>query len=503
MTPDRTSNRPHEPLGGPLAMDPDAFRRQAHDAIERIIDYAQRVGDLPVRPPTRPGQVRAAVPETAPESEGGEAEWDAIGRDLDELVLPNTMHWQSPGFFGYFPCNTSGPAIIGELLCAGLGGQGMLWQTAPAANEIERALLDQMARAFGLPDRFLSAGELGGGCIQPTASDSTLVALVAARRRVLERTGADPATLTVYASNQAHSSVLKAAMIAGLARDADDHARVRLIATDARLRLDPDALRDAVERDLEAGLTPCMVCGTIGTTGTTAVDPIDRIAGVMHKTAIAERGAWLHVDAAHAGVLLLCDEYRWMAAGLEHADSLCVNPHKWLLTAFDCDLFWTADRRSLVGSLSVTPEYLRNEATESGEVFDYRDWGVPLGRRFRALKLWLVLRHYGLARLRGYLLEHVRLAERFESWVLADDRFELLAPRTMNLVCFALRSGDEGSRRLMDAVNETGRVFLTHTAVPTADGDRFAIRLAVGAAATGEQHVRLAWDLLAEHASRR
>lgn len=481
-------------------MTADEFRRLAARAIDLVGSYLRDVDRLPVMPPTTPGAVMSQLPEHAAESPGGEAGWEHLFVQLRELVIPNLLHWQSPHFYGYFPCNTSPPAILAEIVCAGLGVQGMLWQTAPAANEIERALLDQMARALRLPERFLSTGETGGGCIQPTASDSTLVAMVAARRRVLDRTGAEPGSLCVYASAQAHSSVLKAAMIAGIARDTDDRSRVRLIPTDAEDRLDSDALRHAIRRDTDRGLAPCFVCGTVGTTGTTAVDPVGRIAEVLRETGTTRLGTWLHVDAAHAGVLLLCPEFAWLGEGLEHADSLCVNPHKWLLTTFDCDLFWTADRRSLVSSLSVTPEYLRNDASETGEVFDYRDWGVPLGRRFRALKLWFVLTHYGLEGLRSYLREHVRLAAMLESLLAGDERFELLAPRTMNLVCFGLRAGDDASADLLRAINGSGRAFVTHTTVEREGATRYAIRVAVGASSTREEHVRALWGLLSEQA---
>lgn len=479
-------------------MTPELFRDVGIRMLDEINDYFAGIEQHPVQPTTKPGEVAAQIGSLLTEDPGTPDTWHELLYQVRGVVIPNTMHWQSPAFFGYFPCNTSAPAILGELLCAGLGGQGMLWQTAPAANEIERVLLDQMAEAMRLPSRFMSSTDNGGGCIQPTASDSTLASLVAARRRVLETSNADSSSITVHASSQAHSSVVKAAMIAGLARTADDRSRVRLIDTDAEHRLDPEALRAAIERDIAEGLTPAYVCATVGTTGVTAVDPVDRIAGVMRETGIVDRGAWLHVDAAHAGPLLLCDEFRWMAAGLEHADSLCLNPHKWMLTTFDCDLFWTADRKSLVDSLSITPEYLRNDATEAGAVFDYRDWGVPLGRRFRALKLWFVLRWYGLSGIRAYLLEHVRLAELIEQRVLADNRFELLAPRTMNLVCFGLRSGNRPTADLMARVNSTGRAFLTHTTIPMGDGaDRYAIRMAIGATTTEERHVTATWDLIA------
>lgn len=482
-------------------MTPEQFRDVGARMLDEINRYLATIGDRPVQPATRPGDVASAIGPLITEEPGHANLWYELIDQVRTTVIPNTMHWQSPTFFGYFPCNSSAPAVLGELLCAGLGGQGMLWQTAPAANEIERVLLDQMAAAMRLPDRFLSSSDNGGGCIQPTASDSTLASLVAARRRVLDRTNADPASITVYASSQAHSSVVKAAMIAGLARNADDRSRVRLIDTDAEHRLDHESLRTAIERDIAEGLAPAYVCATIGTTGVTAVDRVDAIARVMRDTGVAHRGAWLHVDAAHAGPLLLCDEFRWMAVGLEHADSLCLNPHKWMLTTFDCDLFWTADRKSLVDSLSITPEYLRNDATETGAVFDYRDWGVPLGRRFRALKLWFVMRWYGLSGIRAYLLEHVRLAELIEQRVLADDRFDLLAPRTMNLVCFGLRAGDDATAALMARVNRSGRAYLTHTTIPRPDGtNRYAIRMAIGATTTEERHVTETWDLIAREA---
>ncbi|MEL6795267.1 MAG: pyridoxal-dependent decarboxylase [Planctomycetota bacterium] len=482
-------------------MTPEQFRDVGLRMLDEINAYLTGVEHMPVQPATKPGDVASAIGTLITEEPGHAGLWDDLIDQIRTTVIPNSMHWESPTFFGYFPCNTSAPAILGELLCAGLGGQGMLWQTAPAANEIERVLLDQMAEAMHLPARFLSSSDNGGGCIQPTASDSTLASLVAARRRTLGRTNADPASITVYGSSQAHSSVVKAAMITGLARNADDRSRVRLIDTDAEHRLDPESLRTAIERDLAEGLTPAYVCATIGTTGVTAIDQVDAIAAVMRDTGVADRGAWLHIDAAHAGPLLLCDEFRWMAAGLEHADSLCLNPHKWMLTTFDCDLFWTADRKSLVDSLSITPEYLRNDATETGAVFDYRDWGVPLGRRFRALKLWFVMRWYGLSGIRAYLLEHVRLAELIEQRVLADDRFELLAPRTMNLVCFGLRAGNDATAELMAYVNATGKAFLTHTTIPMPDGtSRYAIRMAIGATMTEERHATETWDLIARAA---
>jgi len=480
----------------PGHMTPDEFRQEAYRAVDMVASYMRRLESLPAKPSTKPGDVRSMIPATASESPGDADEWHRIYNDMESLMIPNMMHWQSPNFFGYFPCGSTGPAIIGELLSAGFGQQGMLWQTSPASNELERALMDQMGRALGLPDSFISNSNNGGGCIQSTASEATLTAMVAGRRRVADR-GGDFHKTTVYASTQTHSSFVKAALIAGLAATVEDDSRVRLIGTDSVLAMDPAQLERAIRKDMASGLIPAMVCVTLGTTGTTAIDPLEQIVRVLKETGATDAGCWLHVDAAHAGAMLVCPEHRAMIAGIDGADSLCFNPHKWLLVNFDCDLFWTSDRWSLTASMSVMPEYLRNSATDSGDVFDYRDWGVPLGRKFRALKLWLVLRHYGLEGLRAHVRQHIGYAELFEKLIHSDDRFEVLMPRTMNLVCIALVAGDDATRRLMETVNERGPAFLTHTAVPIGDGSRYAIRVAIGATTTKEQHIRALFDSLA------
>jgi len=485
-------------------MSPDEFRRQGHRMVDWVADYMERVESLPVLADVQPGDVLEQLPAAAPEQAGGAGEWDAIFADLDRIIVPGTTHWQSPNFFGYFPCNASGPAILGELASAGLGVQGMLWQTSPACTELEMRMLDWMADAIGLPESFTFRSGGGGGSIQGTASEATLVAMLAGRERTLYTPSASlrsapPPTPTsgtgevmriaVYASEQAHSSVIKGAMIAGLARDADDRSCVRLIATDDKLRMDCAALGRAIRKDIAGGITPAFVCATVGTTGTTAVDPVAEIVRTVRE--IAGERVWIHVDAAHSGSALICEENRWMIEGAGGVDSFCFNPHKWLLTNFDCDLMWTRDRATLVSALSITPEYLRNAASESGGVVDYRDWQIPLGRRFRAIKLWFVLRHYGLEGLRAHIRGHVRLAEMFEGWVGGDDRFELCAERTVNLVCFRVRGSDERNRDLLDRLNASGRVFLTHTTVP---GRGLVLRMAIGAVGTREEHVRAAWD---------
>jgi aromatic-L-amino-acid decarboxylase len=343
-----------------------------------------------------------------------------------------------------------------------------------------------MVDLLGLPERFLSSGD-GGGVIQHTASDSALVALLAALHRVsggvTERAGVTAGRYAVYASSQTHSSVEKACRIAGLGADA-----LRKIDIDpATLAVDPTLLREAVERDVRAGIIPTLVVGTIGTTGTGAIDPIRELGEIAR-----EHGAWFHVDAAWAGTAAVAPELRWINDGLELADSYDTNPHKWLLTNFDCSTFFVADRAALVGALSILPEYLRNAATESGAVIDYRDWHVPLGRRFRALKLWSVIRWYGAEGLRDHIRNGVALAQEFASWVSADERFELAAPPQLALVTFRLRAGDDATRALMDEVNASGRMYLTHTVVDGA----VVLRMAIGATLTGERHVRAAWEQL-------
>jgi aromatic-L-amino-acid/L-tryptophan decarboxylase len=495
---------------------PDDFRRLGHAAVDWIADYLGRVGALPVRSPASPGELLSALP-ISPPAEGfsSDAAWDGVLEELDRLIVPGLTHWQSPNFFAFFPCSASAPGFMGEILSAGLNVNGMLWLTSPAATELETRALDWLAELLELPETMRSSGRWrdasgrerrGGGVIQATASDAAVVALCAARHRVLESNPeSDAGRLVVYASAHAHSSITKACMIAGLIRGPTDRSRLRLIAGDADHAMRTDRLESSIRADQAAGLVPCMVVATIGTTSSGSIDPVPAIAGVMDRTEIAARGAWLHVDAAWAGAAAICAEHRGLLAGVEHADSLCFNPHKWLLTNFDCDAFWTRDRESLIASLSITPEYLRNAPSQDRGVIDYRDWQIPLGRRFRALKLWLVLRAYGANGLAAHVRAHVRLGELFESLVRADDRFEMAAPRSLSLVCFRLRGGgDDAERRnreLLDKINTSGGCYLSHTMLPeggtASDGPgRFVIRMAIGGTFTQERHVREAWRLI-------
>jgi aromatic-L-amino-acid decarboxylase len=501
------SNDARDTDGAVPHLSPEEFRRLGHRMVDWIADYQARLESFPVRSPVAPGAITSKLPEHPPEEGlGGEAGWDAIFRDVEDVLLPGITHWQSPSFFAYFPANASGPSILGELLSAGLGVQGMLWSTSPAATELETRVLDWLAELTGLPASWRSTSTSGGGVIQGTASEATLVAMVAARERVRRRGAPADSEWVAYTSSQAHSSVLKAAMLCGVARGAEDTVHLRQLDTDAHYALRPEALERAIREDLAAGRRPFFVCASLGTTSSGAFDPVGPVADVLQRTGVTTAGGWLHVDAAWAGAALVCPEHRGLLAGLEAADSFAFNPHKWLLTNFDCDAFYTGDRRALLDALSVMPEYLRNAASASGAVIDYRDWQVPLGRRFRALKLWFVLRHYGAKGLRAHVREHVRLGEAFESWVAQDARFERAVPRSLSLVCFRLKprpgeapeATDARNRALLERVNASGKLFLTHTVLPAVDGQppRYVLRLAIGGTYTQERHVRAAWEAL-------
>ncbi len=373
-------------------MTPDEFRKRGHEMVEWLAAYQENVEQYPVRSQVQPGDIRAALPPAAPAQ--GES-FAAMMADFDDIIMPGITHWQSPNFYAYFPANVSGPAILGEMLAAGLGVNGMLWITSPAATELESHVLDWLVPMLGLPDRFLSTGQ-GGGVIQDSASSATLCALIAARERATAfaaRAAGTPGGLVAYASTQAHSSAEKAMMIAGLGSD-----NLRLIDVDVNFAMRPDSLAAQIAQDRAAGLTPFFVMATVGTTSSEAMDPLLAIGEIAQ----GER-MWFHVDGAMAGTAALCPEFRVHQTGIELADSYCFNPHKWMFTNFDCDCFFVADRSALIGALSVLPEYLRNQASGAGQVIDYRDWQVPLGRRFRALKLWFVIRHYGVEGLRHHV----------------------------------------------------------------------------------------------------
>ncbi|HET9492668.1 MAG TPA: pyridoxal-dependent decarboxylase [Chloroflexia bacterium] len=468
-----------------MSMTPEEFRAAGYRMVDWLADYMSNVDKYPVLSDVQPGWVRNQLPDTAPEQ--GEPLADIV-RDLDRIIMPGITHWQSPNFFGYFPANTSGPSILAEMVSAGLGVQGMLWLTGPACTELETHMLDWVVDLMGLPEGFSSRGA-GGGVIQDSASSAVVCALLAARERA---TGGESnregvrAPLTVYATDQAHSSVDKAVRIAGIGSD-----NIRRVATEGELAMSPESLDRLLAEDQAAGQIPCMVVATIGTTSTGAVDPIRQIAEVCGK-----HGVWLHVDAAMAGSAAICPEFRHLQDGLEGADSYCFNPHKWLPVNFDCDCFYVRDRAALVNALSILPEYLRNTATESGAVIDYRDWQIPLGRRFRSLKLWFVLRSYGTEALREMVRRHVDAARWLDEQVRNSDNFEIAAPTVLQLVCFRHVAGDEASEQIMRAVNESGKAFLTHAKV----NGQFVLRLSVGQVHTELRHVQDVWEQLQDAA---
>jgi aromatic-L-amino-acid decarboxylase len=468
-------------------MSPDEFRRHGHAVVDWIADYYSRIESFPVLSRAKPGEVRASLP-PAPPAKGETIE--AILRDVNQLILPGITHWQSPNFYAYFQCNSSGPAILGDMLSSGFNVQGMLWATSPACTELETHLMDWLVSMLDLPKKFLSTST-GGGVIQDTASSASLCALLAGRERATNFTsnqrGAD-GTLVAYTSSQAHSSIEKDVRVAGLGQQ-----NLRLIEVDEKFAMKPDALARQIEQDIQSGLRPCFVCATVGTTSSNGMDPVAEIGPICRKHNI-----WLHVDAAMSGTAAVCPEFRHIQGGLEFADSYAFNPHKWMFTNFDCDCFWVADRAALIKTLSVLPEYLRNQATESGAVFDYRDWQIPLGRRFRSLKLWFVIRHYGIEGLQYHVREHVRLAQEFAAWVQADGRFEMMAPVPLNLVCFRLKTGDEANQKLMDRLNQSGDLYLTHTRL----NNKLTLRMSIGQTNTTERHVKNAWKRIQEEAER-
>ena len=457
----------------------EEFRLVGHQFVDWITDYFENVEKFPLLSPVEPGEIKKNIPAAPPAK--GEA-MEGIFRDFERVILPGVTHWQHPGWFAYFPANNSPASVLGEFLTAGLGAQCMIWQTSPAAAELEEVVLDWLRQMTGLPEGFF-------GVIQDTASTATLCALLSARERSTgfrsNETGFR-APLTVYASEEAHSSVDKGVRIAGFGKE-----NLRRVPTDGRFAVIPEKLEEAMTRDRAAGFVPACVVATVGTTSSGAIDPLKAVGEICRR-----HGAWFHVDAAWAGTAALLPEKRWILDGVELADSFVFNPHKWMATNFDCSAYFVKDPATLVRTFEIHPEYLKTGV--DAKVNNYRDWGIQLGRRFRALKLWFVIRSYGVEGLQTMVREHLRLATLFKDWVEADSRFALLAPVDLGLVCFRLDDGREESgldalnRRLLERVNASGRVFLTHTTLR----GKYTIRLVVGQRTTEERHVRGAWDII-------
>ncbi len=467
-------------------MDKETFRYYGHEFIDWVADYFEEVEQYPVRSPVRPGEIKAALPDRPPLA--GEP-METIFEDFREVIMPGITHWQHPGWFAYFPANNSPESVLAELLTAGLGAQCMIWQTSPAATELEEVVMRWLGRMLGLP-------EGTSGVIQDTASTATLCALLSAREKATgfeaNLTGLDR-PLCVYTSEEGHSSIDKAVKIAGYGIES-----LRHIPTDDDFAMIPEELEKAIENDRAEGLEPACVIGTLGTTSSTAVDPLPEIGAICSRY-----GLWFHVDAAFGGTAALLDEKKDLLTGAEYFDSFVVNPHKWMLTNFDCSAYFVKDEEALIRTFEIHPEYLKTGL--DAQVKNFRDWGIQLGRRFRALKLWFVIRSYGVEGLRDMIREHIRLASLFRQWVEEDSRFEVMAPVQFSLVCFRLKieGADEEklarlNAELLEKVNRSGRVFMTHTSLK----GRYAIRMAIGQRATEERHVREAWDLLTQTAAR-
>jgi aromatic-L-amino-acid/L-tryptophan decarboxylase len=466
-------------------MTPEQFREEGKKVIDWIADYYENIEQFPVLSQVKPGEIKKSLPEEAPQKSES---LDEMMHDIDEKIMPGITHWQSPNFYAYFPANTSFPAILGDLISSGLGVQGMIWATSPAATELETRVLDWLAEMMGMPEKFKSTST-GGGVIQDTASTSALTAIIAARERATKfksnKKGIQQ-KLVAYISTQTHSSIEKAIKIAGIGKE-----NLRLIDVDEKFALRSDILKKQIQQDKKEGFTPFFVCAAIGTTSSNAIDPLKEIGEIC-----LQENCWLHVDAAMSGSAMVCPEFRFLQDGVEMADSYCFNPHKWLFTNFDCDVFWVANRVELINTFSILPEYLRNQATESGEVFDYRDWHIQLGRRFRSLKLWFVIRHYGVEGLQHHIRKHVEIARNFKTWVEESGDFEIFVEPPLNLVCFRHKAGNDFNMKLMNAVNETGKAYFTHTKL----NGNVVLRMSIGQTNTEEKHVKKTWELILETA---
>ena len=466
-------------------MTPEEFRRFGHDVVDFIADYRARVAERPVMARTAPGEVKSQLPSSPPQEPEA---FDAILRDLDRVIMPGLTHWQHPQFYGYFPCNGTLASVLGDYISTGLGVLGLAWQSSPALTELEEVVTDWLRQMVGLQDGWR-------GVIQDTASTSTLVALVCARERAtaysLSHGGlqSQPQPLTVYASRHSHTSVDKAALLAGFGRD-----NVRLVPYDDEYAMNPAVLASMIDEDLAAGRQPCAIVATTGTTTTTAIDPIAAIAAVAKR-----HNLWLHVDAAMAGSAMVLPECRTMWDGIERADSIVINPHKWLGAAFDCTVYFVRDAQHLVRVMSTSASYLQSAA--DSQVTNYRDWGIPLGRRFRALKLWFLIREQGVAGLQARLRRDLDNAQWFAEQVRATAGWRVLAPVTLQTVCVrhepAGMTGDWVNRHTIEwaeRANRSGRVYVTAATLE----DRWMVRVSIGAELTEREHIAALWQVLRE-----
>ncbi len=463
-------------------MDSSEFRKQAHHLVDWMADYYDTVRDFPVRSQVRPKEISDQIPGSPPSRA---EQFEQIFADFERIIMPGITHWQHPSFFAYFPANSSKPSVLAEMLTATLGAQCMLWQTSPAAAELEERMMQWLGQMLGLPQGF-------EGVIQDTASTATLCSILTAREKdssfQINERGFDNTKYRLYCSTETHSSIEKAVKIAGFGR-----ASLRKIPVDDAFALIPSELERAIAQDKASGYVPLCVVATIGTTGSTAIDPIRAIGEICKRQHV-----WLHVDAAFAGTALLLPEMRWMADGLEYADTFVFNPHKWMLTNFDCTGYYVRDKVALIRTFEILPEYLKT--AEGDRVNNYRDWGIPLGRRFRALKLWFVIRTYGVEGLQSIIRNQIAWAQDIAGEIDASPDFELLAPTPLSLLCFRYhpKGTDDQAKlndlneRLMNRLNETGRIYLTHTKLRGS----FTLRMVIAQTHVTEADVRSGWDLI-------
>ncbi|MFW6140133.1 MAG: pyridoxal phosphate-dependent decarboxylase family protein [Acidobacteriota bacterium] len=464
-------------------MEKKEFKKFGYEFVDWVADYLENVGEYSVCPDLKPGDIKKELPKQAPDK--GEP-LDKIFKDFKAKIFPGMTHWQHPSWFAYFPANNSPPSVLAELLTAGMGAQCMIWKTSPAATELEEVVMEWLKRMLDLPKEMV-------GVIQDTASASSLVALLTAREKTTEFSSnikgvKEP--LVVYCSEEVHSSVEKGAKIAGFGKE-----NIRNIPTDKNLAVIPEELEKAVLEDHQKGFQPCCVIATSGTTSSSAIDPLDKIGKICQQHHL-----WFHVDAAYAGTAAVLPEKRWVLKGVEYADSFVFNPHKWMLTNFDCSAYFVKDPDALVKTFEIHPEYLKTGVDK--EVKNFRDWGVALGRRFRALKLWFVLRYYGVEGIQEMVRKHIRLAQFFKSQVEENEHFELMAPVPLSLVCFRLNDGsdedrlDKINRKLLEEVNQTGKLHVTHTTLK----GKYVIRMCIASRTTQEEDVKKAWKLIKEKA---
>ena len=463
-------------------MTSDEFRKHAHELVDWMANYLENVEKYPVKSQVKPGEIFRQIPDHPPSNPES---FNGLMKDLEEIIMPGITHWQSPNFFAYFPANSSLPSILAEMIIATLGAQCMNWETSPAAAELEEKMMIWLKKLIGLPDYF-------EGVIQDTASTATLAAIITARERItgfsVNNNGANSAgILRVYCSEQAHSSVEKAVKICGIGKK-----NLVKVPVKEDFSMDPEKLGEAIESDKIKGFIPCCVVATIGTTGTTAVDPLKAIGEICRENDI-----WLHVDAAMAGTALILPEFQWMLDGREYMDSFLFNPHKWMFTNFDCTAFFIKDAETLIKTFEILPEYLKTRTR--GQVNDYRDWGIPLGRRFRALKLWSVIRSFGTEGLQNKIRQHIQFASRLKELILIEADFEILAPVVINVVCFRyIPSGYSGAEinalneKLNHLLNDSGKIYLSHTVL----NGKYTLRMVTGQTNVTFEHVEKAWGLI-------